>query len=91
MTPQPDFKAALEVLRSHNTWRRGCDVTAPTDPKQLGVAIDTAIVALQIADALMGEPTEESVAVGFLKLKLNRDGLRAAFKAMRDELLKGIL
>lgn len=59
MTQQPDFKKALEVLKNHNTWRRGCDVTPPTDPKELGVAIDTAIVALLIADKLM-QPSQGS-------------------------------
>lgn len=57
----PDFKQALEVLKSHNTWRRGCDITPMTDPKELGVAIDSAIVALQIADALMQEPVTMTI------------------------------
>jgi hypothetical protein len=78
-----DFKQAQEVLRAHNTWRRGCDVTPPTDPKELGAAIDTAIVALQITDALMGEPSNT------VCIKANITPRQ--FSWMRDELLKGIL
>ena len=37
---------AAKVLRDHNAWRRGGD-GPQTDPRQLGLAIERAIAALE--------------------------------------------
>lgn len=84
---QPDFKGALKILKSHNTWRRGCDVTPMTDPKELGVAIDTAIAALLGMDALMQEPTADAIATGALAAGIYNEEAELCFKAMRDRML----
>lgn len=37
---------ALDILRTHNEWRRGADISMQ-DPKELGEAIDIAISVLE--------------------------------------------
>lgn len=37
------IKEAIEILRKHNSWRRGNDNLKPTNPKLLGEAIDKII------------------------------------------------
>jgi hypothetical protein len=39
---------AIEILRSHNAWRRGGDGPM-TDPRVLGEAIDIVVAALESA------------------------------------------
>jgi hypothetical protein len=34
---------AKEVLEIHNKWRRGDDTIDPTNPTELGIAIDTVV------------------------------------------------
>jgi hypothetical protein len=41
---------AIEVLTKHNKWRRGDDDIEPTDPKQLGIAIERAIAVMEAAN-----------------------------------------
>ena len=38
---------AIEILEQHNNWRRGAD-TESTNPKNLGIAIETAIGIMKI-------------------------------------------
>lgn len=38
-----DIKSAIDVLKSHNKWRRGDATIEPTDPTELGNAIDTLV------------------------------------------------
>lgn len=38
----------LEILRSHNEWRRGCDDMEMFDPKTIGIAIDSVIAELEM-------------------------------------------
>ena len=38
-----EIKNAIKVLKSHNKWRRGCDIETMSNPTTLGVAIDTVI------------------------------------------------
>jgi hypothetical protein len=39
-----EIKEAIQVLKDHNEWRRGEDETLQmTDPKKLGIAIDTVV------------------------------------------------
>ena len=40
---------AIEILTMHNRWRRGHDSIDPTDPKQLGLAIERAIAVMETA------------------------------------------
>ena len=49
---------AIEVLTRHNKWRRGNDDIEPTDPKQIGLAIERAIAVMEAADKLVALPTE---------------------------------
>ena len=43
-----DVKEAIEVLKHHNVWRRGEDESAiMTNPKRLGIAIDTVIIEFE--------------------------------------------
>ena len=39
------LKKAIEILETHNKWRRGAEIE-PTNPKQLGKAIDKIIKKL---------------------------------------------
>ena len=39
-------KEAIEILESHNRWRRGDDDVKETDPKLYGMALDKAIEVL---------------------------------------------
>lgn len=41
---------AIEVLTKHNQWRRGDDDIEPTDPKQLGLAIERAVAVMEAAN-----------------------------------------
>lgn len=41
------IKKAIKVLKKHNKWRRGDDSIEMTDPKTLGIALDTAIEFLE--------------------------------------------
>ncbi len=40
------LKEAVKILEAHNIWRRGSD-DEPTDPKQLGIAIDVIVKHLK--------------------------------------------
>jgi len=40
------LKEAIEILQKHNEWRRGSEIE-PTDPKLLGIAIDTVILHMK--------------------------------------------
>lgn len=40
----------LEILRSHNAWRRGAKMPQ-TDPRMLGLALEAAIAALDSEEA----------------------------------------
>lgn len=50
-----DYKKALDVLQKHQKWRKGCDLTPPTDPKELNAALDVAITALSPQQDHIGE------------------------------------
>lgn len=38
-----NIKAAIDILKKHNKWRRGDDSIEPTDPTELGNAIDVVV------------------------------------------------
>ena len=42
-----DEKEAIKVLHLHQKWRRGAKMEMPSTPKELGEAIDIAIIALR--------------------------------------------
>lgn len=42
-----DAKQAAEVLERHNKWHRGDDSVSETDPKELGLAIETVVAAIK--------------------------------------------
>jgi hypothetical protein len=57
---------AVRILRAHNIWRRGGE-GEQTDPKQLGIALDTAIRLITEAQAQnkMNHPVTTETAVVF--------------------------
>lgn len=64
---------AIELLTKHNKWRRGDNDIEPTDPKQLGLAIERAIAVMSAAEA-------------FYRAK-GKDQLLAALDSLEDALL----
>jgi len=65
-----DYQEAKAILTQHNAWRRGDDNYTLCDVKELGVAIDTAIHALELAIALQPKPISEA-AIGQWVLTYN--------------------
>lgn len=53
-----DYKKARAILKEHNAWRRG-ESQNGCEPKDIGVAIDVAIKALELAIALQPKPISE--------------------------------
>jgi hypothetical protein len=60
------YQNALEVLKRHQEWRLGGD-GKPTDPKQLTLAVDTAVTALKIAERLGQKPSPFVEYVGVVE------------------------
>ena len=60
-----DFKEALEVIKNHQKWRKGCDVTPPTSPEELSKALYCAMLALRIAEAVQNDLVENISYVMF--------------------------
>lgn len=85
MTPQHDFKGALEALNT--------ELLSDTDAFEAFTVrnYETIRRALLIADKLMQEPKADVIAVGGLAAGIYNEEAELCFNAMRDELLKGIL
>jgi hypothetical protein len=43
------LKQAIKILKNHNKWRRGCEITPMANPTELGIAIDIIIKYLENA------------------------------------------
>jgi len=37
------LEEAIKILKEHNIWRRGAEDVKMTNPKELGIAIDTVV------------------------------------------------
>ncbi len=46
------LEKAVQILKKHNKWRRGGDIK-PTNPKELGVAIDTIVNWFDLKDDVL--------------------------------------
>lgn len=46
------LQKVIDILESHNKWRRSDEELEMTDPKELGEAIDAAIIYLKTLDKL---------------------------------------
>jgi hypothetical protein len=81
-----DFKAALEWIKDQQ--RNGYDIC--TDPYFNDGHLETAILALKLADRLIGEPSDEVMDAMYNSLESKSDinGYFKAARAMRDQLLK---
>ncbi len=53
-----DALHAAELLYRHNIWRRGDDTYDMANPKELGIALDMAVVALRETDTLRARIAE---------------------------------
>ena len=84
MTLQPDFKGALEAFDAANYTN---ELRSNDEQRSHLKAIRTALL---IADALMQGPTQEMVDEAISEYVGDVDAV-LTFKAMRTELLKGIL
>jgi glutamate/tyrosine decarboxylase-like PLP-dependent enzyme len=83
---------AREILKHHNLWRRNQDDVNPyemCDPKELGIAIDCAIEALEqpAFNRLTNEQVEEIIAKC---VKPIDHGLHWDFKKMYEDLFEAI-
>jgi hypothetical protein len=50
---------AIQVLRDYNLWRRGNEDMKQPDPREIGEAIDSVLVAIQKAEAELDEERKE--------------------------------
>ena len=50
---------AIQVLRDYNLWRRGNEDMEQPDPREIGEAIDSVLVAIQKAEAERDEERKE--------------------------------
>lgn len=73
-----DFKKALEWFE-----RRNRGMTIYEDHPYVAV-----VIALKLADRLMGEPSNEMRKLGVVAKYEGSCGINDIFKAMRDQLLK---
>ena len=55
ISKEMEVKEVIEILESHNKWRRGSDDVEPTNPKLLGMAIDRAVEELRSCNVVKHE------------------------------------
>jgi hypothetical protein len=87
---------AIQVLRDFNLWRRGDDAMEQPDPREIGEAIDSVLVAIQKAEAELDEERKEGEEQARLlgmgsereaKLIAERDLWRAEAQRWREQAL----
>ena len=87
---------AIQVLRDYNLWRRGNEDMEQPDPREIGEAIDSVLVAIQKAEAELDEEREEGEEQARLlgmgsereaKLIAERDLWRAESQRWREQAL----
>jgi hypothetical protein len=87
---------AIQVLRDYNLWRRGDDAMGQPDPREIGEAIDSVLVAIQKAEAELDEERKEGEEQARLlgmgsereaKLIAERDLWRAEAQRWREQAL----
>ena len=59
---------AIQILRDYNLWRRGNEEMEQPDPREIGEAIDSVLVAIQKAEAELDEARAD---LGHLKEQLD--------------------
>ena len=87
---------AIQVLRDYNLWRRGNEDMDQPDPREIGEAIDSVLVAIQKAEAERDEERKEGEEQARLlgmgsereaKLIAERDLWRAESQRWREQAL----
>jgi hypothetical protein len=87
---------AIQVLRDYNLWRRGNEDMDQPDPREIGEAIDSVLVAIQKAEAERDEERKEGEEQARLlgmgsereaKLIAERDLWRAEAQRWREQAL----
>jgi hypothetical protein len=87
---------AIQVLRDYNLWRRGNEDMEQPDPREIGEAIDSVLVAIQKAEAERDEERKEGEEQARLlgmgsereaKLIAERDLWRAEAQRWREQAL----
>jgi hypothetical protein len=87
---------AIQVLRDFNLWRRGNEDMEQPDPREIGEAIDSVLVAIQKAEAERDEERKEGEEQARLlgmgsereaKLIAERDLWRAEAQRWREQAL----
>jgi hypothetical protein len=87
---------AIQVLRDYNLWRRGNEHMEQPDPREIGEAIDSVLVAIQKAEAELDEERKEGEEQARLlgmgsereaKLIAERDLWRAEAQRWREQAL----
>jgi hypothetical protein len=87
---------AIQILRDYNLWRRGNEDMDQPDPREIGEAIDSVLVAIQKAEAERDEERKEGEEQARLlgmgsereaKLIAERDLWRAEAQRWREQAL----
>jgi hypothetical protein len=87
---------AIQVLRDYNLWRRGNEEMEQPDPREMGEAIDSVLVAIQKAEAELDKERKEGEEQARLlgmgsereaKLIAERDLWRAEAQRWREQAL----
>ncbi len=87
---------AIQVLRDYNLWRRGNEDMGQPDPREIGEAIDSVLVAIQKTEAELDEERKEGEEQARLlgmgserevKLIAERDLWRAEAQRWREQAL----
>jgi hypothetical protein len=65
---------AIEILNRHNRWRRGDDDIEPTDPKQLGLAIERAIAVMEAAKTLSAAKGRHNTTIAYKAMESAMEG-----------------
>jgi hypothetical protein len=87
---------AIQILRDYNLWRRGNEEMEQPDPREIGEAIDSVLVAIQKAEAERDEERKEGEEQARLlgmgsereaKLMAERDLWRAESQRWREQAL----
>jgi hypothetical protein len=87
---------AIQVLRDYNLWRRGNEDMEQPDPREIGEAIDSVLLAIQKAEAERDEERKEGEEQARLlgmgsereaKLIAERDLWRAEAQRWREQAL----
>ena len=52
---------AITILRQHNQWRRGDDTIEMQEPKDIGEAIDVAVVIMEMVISDVDKPLDKPI------------------------------